>query len=157
MSESLINIVKSFDIEGVDNCEVARLGGEQSIAVLVGHNEGEPHRMSPEMLSISKPSLSTVSEGRWAGTVVNLGNKRGQNDWRSCIVLTGSAGVACQEVMLEEVGRPLIPEQSVSVTRGARLKSGNGIGGVGVLHSSDEDIVMMSERRRGTWSMQTKK
>ena len=159
MSASLIHRVKPFATEGEDNCEAARFGGEQSFAVSTGRNESEPHLMSLEKCRTSKPNLFPMGEGRWAGTVANPGSPRkGLNGWRPCIVLAGSARAACREVMLEEAGRSRVPvETQIQHASGECHEVLDGNREVGVTHSSVEGAVTALKRRRGTWSMRTKK
>ena len=152
ISESLISTIMLFSREGSDNCVIVRSGGEQSLAVPIGHNENEPHQMSLETTNTREPSFWDISEGRrelLESSSAEVRCKQQEAVQHSGGVgggsMSGSISRRSRETLLGGVETPTMGTTSLKREALWTLQ------GVRVLHSSDEAAVMAVERRRGTY------
>ena len=151
--ESPVSTIRLFSGEGGDNCVAVRPGGEQSHAVSIGHNESEPHQMSPFNLRTRESSFSRRSEDRRESSESSNAVKV---RCKQLETVQHSGGV-CEDSMSGSVSRrgqeTLHNEDQTSTTSTSSLNSKACwvMQGVRVLHSSDEAAVMAVERREGTY------
>lgn len=150
---SPISTIKLFSGEGSDNCATVRLGGEQSCAVLAGHNGNEPHLMSLEKLRTREPSPWELGEGRrepFESSNMQVRCKQLMAVQRSGGVregsMSGSVFRRSREIFYNE------GQTSTTGTSSSKSKVCWIVEEVRVLHSSDEAAVMVVERRRGTYA-----
>jgi hypothetical protein len=151
--ESPVLTIRLFSGEGSDNCRIVRFCGEQSFAVIAGHNEDEPHLMSLETLRTRKPSLLPTDEGRRGSSessdAVKVRCKQLKTVQRSGGVSEGSMLGS----VVKRSQETLHNEREISTTDTSSLNSEVYwvVQGVRDLHSSNEAAVMAVERRRGTY------
>lgn len=152
--ESPVLTIKLFSEEGSDNCMIVRSCGEQSCAILAGHNENEPHPMSLETFKIRKPSLWVTDEGRRELFEVNHLKRSKRLKQLATVQRSGGVNEGSmlrsvfkrnQETLHNEV------KTSTIDTSSSNSKVCWVVKGVRVLHSSNEAVVMTGERRRGTY------
>lgn len=152
MCESHISKIRLFIREGSVNCVIVRSGGEQTCAVLAGRNESEPHRMSLENYKTREPSPSSQDEGRRELPESSVG-KPGCKQLLA-IQRSGGVGEGSMSGSIYRINWETFQSEGANSTANASLEINEvcwALEGVGVLHSSDEAVVMMVERRRGTY------
>lgn len=152
--ESPVLTIKLFSEEGSDNCMIVRSCGEQSCAILAGHNGNEPHLMRLETFRTRKPSLWAIDEGRRELFEVNhLKESKGLKQLATVQCSGGVSESSMLRSVFERNQETLHSEVKTSTTdtSSSNSKVCRVVQGVRVLHSSNETAVMAVERRRGTY------